>query len=75
MDSVKPARDPGLDLWNSYGKHTAAMSYVCGVIMSGMAIQERIERNLVRSNDAVFVRADFDKLGGYDQVEEPCSTS
>ena len=36
--------------------------------MSGMTIQDRIERNLVRSKDAVFVRADFDKLGGYDQV-------
>lgn len=36
--------------------------------MSGMTIQERIESSLSRSKDAVFVRADFDRFGGYDQV-------
>ena len=36
--------------------------------MAGMTIQERIERSLARSRDAVFVRKDFDKFGGYDQV-------
>ncbi len=36
--------------------------------MSGMTIQERIERSLVRSKDVVFVRKDFDRFGGYDQV-------
>ena len=36
--------------------------------MSGMTTQERIERWLARSGDVVFVRTDFKRFGGYDQV-------
>jgi hypothetical protein len=38
------------------------------IVMSSMTLQERIERSLAWSKDAVFVRTDFDKFGGYDQV-------
>lgn len=37
-------------------------------IMAAMTMQERIERSLCRSEDVVFVRKDFDRFGGYDQV-------
>ena len=33
-----------------------------------MTIEERIESSLLRSKANVFVRKDFDKFGGYDQV-------
>jgi hypothetical protein len=33
-----------------------------------MTLEERIERSLRRSASKVFVRKDFDKFGGYDQV-------
>ena len=33
-----------------------------------MATKERVERYLLRSKDSVFVRKDFEKFGGYDQV-------
>jgi len=36
--------------------------------MAKMSIQERIERTLTRSEAQVFVRKEFDKFGGYDQV-------
>ncbi len=36
--------------------------------MAKMTIQERIERSIQRSTTTVFIRADFDKFGGYDQV-------
>jgi hypothetical protein len=36
--------------------------------MSKMTIEERIERSLMNSKADVFVRGDFDKFGGYDQV-------
>lgn len=36
--------------------------------MAKMSIQERIERTLTKSDARVFVRNEFDKFGGYDQV-------
>ena len=33
-----------------------------------MTIAERIEQSLLRSKVSVFVRKDFDRFGGYDQV-------
>lgn len=36
--------------------------------MSGITIEKRIEMSLARSKDMVFVRNDFDRFGGYDQV-------
>ena len=36
--------------------------------MASMTIEERIESSLLRSKANVFVRKDFDKFGGYDQV-------
>lgn len=36
--------------------------------MTGMTIQERIESSLVRSKATVYLRREFDKFGGYDQV-------
>ena len=33
-----------------------------------MSTEERVERYLLRSKDNVFVRKDFEKFGGYDQV-------
>lgn len=36
--------------------------------MPNMTMKERIERIVARSKDAVFIRQDFAKVGGYDQV-------
>lgn len=36
--------------------------------MSKMTIEERLIRNITRSADKVFLRSEFDKFGGYDQV-------
>lgn len=36
--------------------------------MAKMTLEERIERTLTRSKESVFVRSDFNKFGGYDQV-------
>jgi len=36
--------------------------------MSKMTIEERVKRSIARSADWVFLRTDFDKFGGYDQV-------
>ena len=44
------------------------MSYFCGVIMSRMTIEERIERSINTSAADVFLRRNFEKFGGYDQV-------
>jgi hypothetical protein len=37
-------------------------------IMSKITLEERIEMSLRRSIDKVFLRKEFDKFGGYDQV-------
>lgn len=44
------------------------MSYVCETFVPTFSLQERIERSIIRSNDDVFVRDDFKRLGGYDQI-------
>lgn len=36
--------------------------------MAKMTIEERVLRFLERSDDKVFIRSEFDKFGGYDQV-------
>lgn len=36
--------------------------------MSKLSIEERIEQKLQRSQANVFIRKEFDRLGGYDQV-------
>jgi hypothetical protein len=44
------------------------MSYFCRKIVPKITLEERIEMSLRRSASKVFVRKDFDKFGGYDQV-------
>jgi hypothetical protein len=44
------------------------MSYFCRKIVPKITLEERIEMSLRRSACKVFVRKDFDKFGGYDQV-------
>ncbi|MFQ2238215.1 DUF6088 family protein [Aeromonas dhakensis] len=39
-----------------------------GLIMRVMSIVERVEQRIKRSKRDVFLRQDFDDLGGYDQV-------
>ena len=36
--------------------------------MAKLTIEERVSRFLKKSEDKVFIRAEFDKFGGYDQV-------
>lgn len=36
--------------------------------MPKFTVEERLEQSLKRSKANVFLRKDFDKLGGYDQV-------
>ncbi|MCY0852819.1 DUF6088 family protein [Cupriavidus sp. D39] len=42
--------------------------------MLKMSIQDRIESSLARSGDEVFVRKEFNKFGGYDQVSRALRT-
>lgn len=44
------------------------MSYVCESIMPKISLEERIEMSISRSKPNVFIRKEFDKFGGYDQV-------
>jgi hypothetical protein len=44
------------------------MSYLCKKIMAKMTLEERIAMSLQKSAAKVYLRQDFDKFGGYDQV-------
>jgi hypothetical protein len=44
------------------------MSYFCEVIMPKINLEERIEMSIARSKPNVFLRKEFDRFGGYDQV-------
>jgi hypothetical protein len=57
-----------IDLLEIVCKHTTQLSYVCGEIMPKVTLEERIEMSITRSKPNVFLRKDFERFGGYDQV-------
>lgn len=68
LDSLEVSGWACIDNSTNYCKNTTLMSYFCRLIMSKMTIEERVEMSLRRSKAKVFLRKEFDKFGGYDQV-------
>lgn len=57
-----------LDPFPNACKDTTLSSYFCEASMPKFTIEERLDQSLKRSKANVFLRKDFEKLGGYDQV-------
>lgn len=57
-----------VDAFPNLRKNTTLLSYFCRTNMPRVTLEERIEMSLRRSAAKVFLRKEFDRFGGYDQV-------
>jgi len=49
-------------------KYDIIVVFLRDILMPKFTVEERLDQSLKRSKANVFLRKDFDKLGGYDQV-------